>query len=111
MEKKKLRELKIRKNLIKKRELDNLNKTKELPLIKRKPIINMDKLAAKAEDKLKHNEIILKALEKEYLKEYEGKDGLLEQLKKEGFSSLQEKVDFLKEKAILLANKINNKQI
>ena len=89
---------KVQKKLIKARKdrYDReLDKTARMMRARPEPIRNKPD-AANVEEVLKYNLEILKALEAEYIKSQEGRKDLHEQLEKEGYKSLAEKVEALK---------------
>ena len=99
---------KVQKKLIKARKdrYDReLDKTARMMRARPEPIRNKPD-AANVEEVLKYNLEILKALEAEYIKSQEGRKDLHEQLEKEGYKSLAEKVEALKLQAQQAAQKI-----
>jgi len=80
------------------KELSKLDEKTSLNKWKPTPIRNDDK-ANEVQRRLEHNARILKALEEELIKELESKENLNEELEKEGYKTLEEKVKALTKQA------------
>jgi hypothetical protein len=61
---------------------------------------------AKIEEGLENNLEVLKALEQEYIEAQKAKENLHEELEAEGFNSIEEKVEALKQKSAEMVEKI-----
>ena len=87
-------QLKIKERKLKR--LESLNEVSQ----KIKPIVNPVYMAnEKALENIENNLKILKALEEDYINSQKSKSNLKEELESEGFSSLEEKMEFLNKKA------------
>ncbi len=60
----------------------------------------------KISDAVEHNLEMLKALEEEYVIAQQSKDNLDEELAAEGYNSLEEKINAMKEKAVEIVDKV-----
>lgn len=109
--KKKQREVEVhkkiinRRNNIRKAEIEKKEKEKKAEIaafMENGPMLPFKKPETLEKEKallLKRNAKLLKELEKQWLKENKNKSDLNAQLEAEGFSSIEEKLDFLKKQA------------
>ena len=74
------------------------------------PIRNKTHLE-KIQEHLDRNMEVLQALEQEYMEAQKSREGLHEELEAEGYASLEEKMEALKQKAMSLASSVQESQL
>ena len=72
---------------------------------KPQPFLNIEKKDDEIKAQLEHNLEVLKALEEQYIAEEKQREELNEQLEEEGYSTLEEKLDALGQKAEAISKK------